>query len=83
MFTWMMIFVTHFFFRRAQHAGATASTAGAFRMPGFPASTLLGAALMAALIVTTGFTAAFRSTLEFGLPFLGIMLLAYAFRYRR
>jgi L-asparagine transporter-like permease len=82
MFTWMMIFVTHFFFRRARRSGAIAGTAGAFRMPGFPLSTLLGAALMAALIVTTGFTAAFRSTLEFGLPFLAIMILAYVLRYR-
>jgi amino acid transporter, AAT family len=41
MFTWMMIFVTHFFFRRTS-ANAPAS----FRMWGFPATTLLGAALM-------------------------------------
>jgi L-asparagine transporter-like permease len=82
MFTWMMIFVTHFFFRRARRARAIAGGPGEFRMWGFPLTTLLGAGLMAALIVTTGFTDAFRSTLEFGLPFLGLMMLAYVLRYR-
>ena len=77
MFTWMMIFVTHFFFRRTS-AKATAS----FRMGGFPATTLLGAALMAALLITTAFTDVFRSTLVFGLPFLAALVLLYYFRYR-
>jgi AAT family amino acid transporter len=77
MFTWMMIFVTHFFFRRARHTDATA-----FAMWGFPATTLLGAALMAALLITTAFTDAFRSTLVFGLPFLALVVLLYHFRYR-
>jgi L-asparagine transporter-like permease len=78
MFTWMMIFVTHFFFRRARRLQTSS-----FRMWGFPLTTLLGAALMAALIVTTAFTEAFRSTLEFGVPFLGLVVLAYWARYRR
>jgi AAT family amino acid transporter len=77
MFTWMMIFVTHFFFRR-RSSNATAS----FRMWGYPATTLLGAALMAALLVTTAFTEVFRSTLIFGLPFLAALMLLYYFRYR-
>jgi L-asparagine transporter-like permease len=77
MFTWMMIFVTHFFFRRR-----SAHAAASFRMRGFPATTLLGAAVMAALLVTTGFTEVFRSTLVFGLPFLAALVLLYYFRYR-
>jgi L-asparagine transporter-like permease len=76
MFTWMMIFVTHLFFRR------TANPTASFRMWGFPATTLLGATLMAALLVTTAFTDVFRSTLLFGLPFLAALLLLYYFRYR-
>ena len=48
-----------------------------------PTTTLLGAALMAALIVTTAFTQAFSSTLEFGVPFLGLLVLAYYLLYRR
>jgi L-asparagine transporter-like permease len=77
MFTWMMIFVTHFFYRRA-----SAKAPGSFRMWGFPATTLLGAALMAALLVTTAFTDSFRTTLVFGLPFLAVLTLLYYFHYR-
>jgi amino acid transporter, AAT family len=52
-------------------------------MPGYPATTLLGAALMAAVLATTAFTPAFRPTLGFGLPFLATLVLVYLLRYRR
>jgi L-asparagine transporter-like permease len=75
MFTWMMIFVTHFCFRRARvrdgHAGSR------FRMWGYPVTTLCGAGLMAALLVTTAFTDAFRTTLVFGLPFLACLAIVF------
>ncbi|MCA3867193.1 MAG: amino acid permease, partial [Burkholderia sp.] len=61
MFTWLMIFVTHLFFRR-HHRGQ----ALAFRMWGFPVTSLLGAALMLAALVTTYFTREFRMTLFCG-----------------
>jgi L-asparagine transporter-like permease len=77
MFTWMMIFVTHYFFRRAHGAPAE------FRMRGFPYTTVLGALLMAAVLVTTAFTDAFRLTLVFGLPFLGVLWLAYRYKFGR
>ena len=80
MFTWMMIFVTHFFFRRARARQGHAATR--FRMWGFPATTLLGGGLMAALLVTTAFTDAFRTTLPFGLPYLGCLAIVYGLRYR-
>ena len=81
LFTWMMIFVTHYLFRRAHaRAGATALR---FRMRGFPASTLLGAALMVAVLGTTAFTTEFRLTLVFGLPFLGLLAVVYGVRYRQ
>ncbi|MBS0373271.1 MAG: amino acid permease [Proteobacteria bacterium] len=80
MFTWMMIFVTHFAFRRRQ--ARDPAVRPAFRMRGFPATTLLGAGLMAALLLTTPFTDAFRMTLVFGLPFLGLLCLAYVLRRR-
>jgi L-asparagine transporter-like permease len=79
MFTWMMIFVTHYRFRRARRDQPTAG----FRMAGFPFTTLLGAALMAAVLLTTAFTAAFRMTLAFGLPFLALLSVAYRYRRRR
>jgi L-asparagine transporter-like permease len=80
MFTWMMIFVTHYFFRRARmRAGAPPAR---FRMWGFPVTTLLGAGLMAALLITTAFTEAFRMTLVFGLPYLALLVLIFYFRSR-
>lgn len=79
MFTWMMIFVTHYFFRRAQAAGPALR----FRMYGYPLTTWLGAALMAAVLVTTAFTEAFRMTLLFGLPFLACLIAVYWFRCQR
>jgi L-asparagine transporter-like permease len=80
MFTWMMIFVTHYCFRRSRSRDGSAPSP--FRMWGFPATTLLGAALMAALLLTTAFTDAFRLTLAFGLPFLGVLAVIYRLRYR-
>ncbi len=77
LFTWLMIFVTHLAFRRA-HAG----TRLAFRMPGFPWTTLAGIALLAAILLTTPFTAAFRMTLVYGLPFLAILTTIFLTRHR-
>lgn len=80
MFTWMMIFVTHYFFRREHMKVGHAPLR--FRMYGFPVTTFLGAALMAAVLVTTAFTAAFRMTLLFGLPFLAFLTAVYWFWHR-
>ena len=77
LFTWMMIFVTHLYFRRA-HAGK----ALAFRMWGYPYSSLLGAGLMAAILLTTAFTSVFRMTLVYGLPALGLFVVAWRLRRR-
>src|SRR6202049_2102706 len=81
LFAWMMIFVTHYFFRRARERAQAAPLR--FRMRGFPATTLLGAALMAAVLLTSAFTDAFRMTLIFGLPFLGALGAAYWIWYRQ
>ena len=75
MFTWMMIFITHYRFRRVRALAGAAPLR--FRMVGFPATTLLGAALMAAVLLTTAFTDAFRMTLVFGLPFLACLSAVY------
>jgi L-asparagine transporter-like permease len=80
MFAWMMIFVTHYFFRRARTRAGAAPLR--FRMRGFPASTLLGATLMVAVLVTTAFTDAFRMTLAFGVPFLAVLCAIYWLWYR-
>ena len=81
MFTWMMIFVTHFYFRRARTRAG--NPPARFRMWGFPATTLLGVSLMAALLITTAFTDAFRMTLVFGLPYLALLAFIFHWRYRR
>jgi len=80
MFTWMMIFVTHYFFRRSRRREGRAPAS--FIMWGFPFTTLLGAGLMAALLVTTAFTEAFRMTLLFGLPYLACLFVVYMLRFR-
>jgi L-asparagine transporter-like permease len=80
MFAWLMIFVTHYFFRRAQQqAGAPPLR---FRMRGFPWTTLLGAVLMSAALLTTAFTDAFRLTLVFGVPFIALLCAMYWLKYR-
>src|SRR5437773_876501 len=81
MFTWMMIFITHYRFRRVRARQRAAPLR--FRMVGFPATTLLGAALMAAVLVTTALTDAFRMTLIFGLPFLALLSAAYWISHRQ
>ncbi|RGE46192.1 amino acid permease [Comamonas testosteroni] len=81
MFAWLMVFVTHLFFRprwQREHPGQTLE----FRMWGFPVFTLLGALLMAGVIVTTLFTKEFHTTTLVGVPFLIILVLIYALWYR-
>ena len=78
MFTWLMIFVTHLRFRH-RHAGAKL----AFRMWGYPYTSLLGAALMSAALITTLFTREFRPTLLYGIPFLFLLTVTYALRRTR
>src|SRR5262249_49562174 len=75
MFAWLMIFVTHYFFRRARLQAKAPPLR--FHMRGFPWTTLLGAALMSAALLTTAFTEAFRLTLVFGLPFIALLCALY------
>ena len=77
MFTWMMIFATHFFFRR--HHDLKGGLALPFKMKFFPVTTLLGGGLMLAVLVTTAFTDMFRMTLVFGVPFLILLTLSFRF----
>jgi amino acid transporter, AAT family len=81
LFAWLMIFVTHLAFRKARARAQLPPLS--FRMPGYPYTSLLGAALMAAVLVTTLFTSAFRPTLLFGVPFLLALSAVYALRHRQ
>jgi L-asparagine transporter-like permease len=78
MFTWLMIFVTHLRFRRRY-----TQTNLAFRMWGYPYTSVGGASLMLAALVTTLFTREFRPTLVYGIPFLCFLTVAYAMRRNR
>ena len=78
MFTWLMIFVTHLRFRR-RYGGKVL----AFRMWGYPYTSVLGAALMVAALITTLFADAFRPTLVYGIPFLIVLSVVYGLRSRR
>ncbi|WP_165770703.1 MULTISPECIES: amino acid permease [Bacillus cereus group] len=75
MFTWMMIFVTHLYFRKKwDKAGGRKLPV---RMWGYPYLTLLGMVLMLAIIITTWFTDMFKTTLLTGIPFLLIISIGY------
>jgi L-asparagine transporter-like permease len=52
-------------------------------MWGFPVTSLAGAGLMAAALVTTYFTPEFRMTLLCGVPFMVALLVVYGMWYRR
>lgn len=81
LFAWMMIFLTHYRFRRyhARNGGLQLS----FRMWGFPWATLLGFGLMVAILITTAFVPAFHMTLVFGIPFLLVLWGAFRLLTRR
>ncbi|WP_226086814.1 amino acid permease [Mesobacillus sp. S13] len=72
MFTWFMIFVTHYFFRKKYNGGPLA-----VRMWGYPYLTILGAALMVSLLITTWFVSFFKATLIVGIPWLLLLSLSY------
>ncbi|WP_313814495.1 amino acid permease [Glutamicibacter sp.] len=78
--TWFMILVTHVSFRRkVQLEDAPLE----FKLPGYPAASLIGALLLAALLVTTFFVPQFKYTLVFGIPFVAVMSLLYALVFAR
>ena len=76
LFTWGMIFVTHLAFRRRHGAPA------AYRMWGYPWTSLAGAAAIVAILLTTPFTAPFALTLVYGVPFLVVLAGVYAMWFR-
>jgi L-asparagine transporter-like permease len=75
LFVWLMIFVTHFYFRRAWRAAGKPRLA--VEMIGYPYLTLLGAALLAAILTTTWWVEGMRVTLLAGLPWLAVISVAY------
>ncbi|UOY92295.1 amino acid permease [Ectobacillus sp. JY-23] len=78
MFTWFMIFITHYFFRKKYNGKALP-----VRMIGFPYLTLLGALLMLSLMVTTWFVEFFKMTLMVGIPWLILLCIAYRLHQKK
>lgn len=73
-FTWMMIFISHIFFRHRWEK--TGGRKLPIRMIGFPYFTILGAVLLLGLMVSAWFTD-FKIMLQFGIPWLIVLSVAY------
>lgn len=80
MFTWSMVFLTHFYFRRQVRLQNITLK---LKMPGYPIGTLLGFVLIVSILLTTWFTELFHSTLLFGVPFLVFLVLMYFLRQKK
>ena len=81
LFVWLMIFITHLFFRRRWEAqgGRTLPV----RMPFFPATTIIGALAVLAIIISTWWVDGMRPTMESGIPWLVALSGIYAVSRRR
>ena len=72
--TWFMILLTHVSFRRRVKRELEVLE---FKLFGYPAASILGALLLAALLVTSYFVPQFKFTLIFGVPFVVVMSVLY------
>ncbi|MGJ7911886.1 amino acid permease [Neobacillus sp. LXY-1] len=75
-FTWFMVFISHLYFRKAWEKNGGRNLP--VKMIGFPYLTVLGAILLAALMITTWFTD-FKILLQFGIPWLIFLSIIYFF----
>lgn len=74
MFVWQMVFVTHLRFRRKWLAQGRPLSV---RMMGYPFTSILGLALVTAILVATWWVDRMRITIFSGLAWLGFVSLAY------
>src|SRR5277367_3048366 len=81
LFVWLMIFVTHLYFRPKWEASGGPPLP--VRMIGYPYTSLLGMAAIAAIIATTWWIEGMRVTIIAGLPWLGVLTAAYFLVRRR
>ncbi|MCU4480805.1 amino acid permease [Acinetobacter ursingii] len=77
LFTWGSIFVTHLFFRKKL---AKNKIALKFRIPASSLISIFGLVSILSITITTWFTHEFKSTLQFGLPFILILVLFFYLR---
>jgi L-asparagine transporter-like permease len=71
LYAWLVVFVTHLFFRRSAGLQACAPFSP------FPYTSLLGAAALAAILATTWWVPGMRITLVAGVPWLILLTVAY------
>jgi len=83
LFAWIMIFVTHLYFRVRWRAKETPVNRLPVKMPGYPYTTLLGLALMLAVLATTWWVDGMRNTLRAGVPWLALVSAVYVIWARR
>ncbi len=81
LFAWMMIFITHLYFRRRRNAEGLPPLP--VRMIGYPYTSALGAASIAAILITTWWVEGMRITLIAGIPWIGFLTVIYWLRTRR
>jgi amino acid transporter, AAT family len=71
LFAWIMIFVTHLFFRRKYKGQLRV------RAPGYPWTSILGLAALLAITVSTWWVPGLRITLAAGLPWMAFISVCY------
>ncbi len=81
LFVWLMIFLTHLYFRPQWDAVGRPPLP--VRMIGYPYTSLLGMAAIIAIITTTWWVEGMRVTIIAGLPWLGVLTAAYFLVKRR
>lgn len=74
LFTWGSIFTTHLFFRKKL---TQTDTALKYSIPGSQLIAVLGLIAIVTITITTWFTPEFKSTLQFGVPFIVILVVFY------
>ena len=78
LFAWLVIFVTHLAFRK-KWAGPPLPV----RMIGYPYTSLIGIAAIVAILATTWWTEGMQPALIAGIPWLGVLTIAYFLVSRR
>jgi L-asparagine transporter-like permease len=81
LFVWLMIFLTHLYFRPQWDASGQPRLP--VRMIGYPYTSLLGMAAIVAIVATTWWVDGMRVTIIAGLPWLGLLTAAYFLVRRR
>ncbi|HUJ40276.1 MAG TPA: amino acid permease [Candidatus Acidoferrales bacterium] len=81
LFVWLMVFLTHLRFRPAwERSGGPRLPV---RMIGFPYTSLAGAGLLVAILITTWWIPGMRPALAAGIPWLGVVTAGYWIWARR